>query len=420
MYRRRDFALVLALLLLVLPNRAAPEAVRAAGGVRLLEAMETSPASVVVVVEGTRLLGGSGHAAIVRVEDPIVGKVAIGTKLPIAWEELAAARAPRFRPGDRVLMALEPLPGASIWLSRLPDPEERAKTLSVAMRGDAFLRSPSLGTANLIDHYLALLPADRSGAHGIGYLAQLAALAEIPLAVDAVVRLGTLSDLDATLTPPVARQLAGALVRGDATPALEDALVDLIDRQRLLSMRDPLGALIAGDELAPAIVYAALAKLEGGLSPERTAKLLAQAPERYRQVGARNASGANAHDTLRALIRRDPSAAVRVSAIDRLVELRGEEAIPTVADALRDSQPAVRASAARKLGALGAAAVPELQRVVEANDADAARAAVVALALTGTAEGTAALAEIADGHPDESLRKLARVALGGDLGHTHD
>ncbi|MBW1688173.1 MAG: hypothetical protein JRS35_24305 [Deltaproteobacteria bacterium] len=175
---------------------------------------------------------------------------------------------------------LEPLSGASIWLSRLPDPKQRSKTLGVAMRGDAFLRNPSLGTANLLEHYLALAAADRAGARGVSYLAQLAAVGEIPLAVDVVARLGTRAGLDAELGQTGALQLTSALVRDDATEALQDALVTLIVRHHLVAMQAPLEALAASAELAPPIVYAALAGLEGGLSPERTAQLLAQGHER--------------------------------------------------------------------------------------------------------------------------------------------
>ena len=322
-----------------------------------------------------------------RVEGPIVGEVAIGTPLEVAWEEPSRSRAPRFQSGERVLVVLEPLSGASIWLSRLPDPEQRSKTLGVAMRGDAFLRDPSLGTANLLEHYLALAAADRAGAPGVGYLAQLAAVGEIPLAVDVVARLDTRSELDAKLGQTGALRLTSALVRDDATEALQDALVALIDRHHLVSMQAPLEALAASAELAPPIVYAALAKLEGALSPERTAKLLAQGQERYREVGARNAGGDEAESELRSLVRRDPSPTVRINALERLVELRGEGAMGTLSLALADAEPTVRAAAAIQMGALGSAAVPDLLRVTEAGEVDAARAAIAALVLTGSDRG---------------------------------
>jgi len=418
--RQRAVALSFALLVLAAPGFAAESAVRAAGGVRLLEAMETAPASVVAHVETTRALPEGAHAATMRVEDPIVGEVAIGTPLEVAWEEPSRSRAPRFQAGDRVLVVLEPLSGASIWLSRLPDPEQRSKTLGVAMRGDAFLRNPSLGTANLLQHYLALAADDRAGAEGVGYLAQLAAIAEIPLAVDAVARLGTRAGLDAKLGPEGASQLTSALVREDATEPLREALLALIGQHHLVSMRAPLEARAAGDELAPPIVYAALAELEGGLSPERTARLLAQGHERYREVGARSAAGDEAPSKLRSLVRRDPSPKVRISALERLVELRGEGAIGTLCEALADSERTVRAAAAVQLGAAGSAAVPDLVRVTEAGDVDAARAAVAALVLTGSDEGVAALGEIAERHPDPSVRALAKIALGKELGHAHE
>jgi len=399
---------------------AASDLPRAIGGARLVEAMESSPATVVVVVKSTRPLGGTGFGAVVRVEDPIVGEVAIGTELRIAWEELSASRAPRFAPGERALVVLEPLSGASIWRTRLPDADERTQTLGIAMRGDAFLRGPALGTATLLEHYLALTPEDRAGPDGVAYLAQLAAIGEMPLATDAVARLETRSELDAKLGQRSARHLVQALVREDATAALEDALIELVRRHQLNAMRDPLEALAEGGVLAPPVVYAALAQLTDGLTREQTTRLLAQGPERYREVAVRNAGGSGADRDLHARLRRDPAASVRIGAIERLVELRGVAAIGPVADALADPEPTVRAAAAVQLAGLGADAVPELKRVVEASDPDAARAAIAALALTGSGAGGDALREIAAEHPDPSIRMVARLALGGKVGETHD
>ena len=56
---------------------------------------------------------------------------------------------------------------------------------------------------------------------------------------------------------------------------------------------------------------------------------------------------------------------------------------------------------------------------MDSSNADAARAAVVALQLTGSPEAAAALAEIAESHRDESVRTLAAIALGRKIGHTH-
>jgi HEAT repeat protein len=57
---------------------------------------------------------------------------------------------------------------------------------------------------------------------------------------------------------------------------------------------------------------------------------------------------------------------------------------------------------------------------VDSNDPEAARAAVVALHLTGRPEATAALAEIADSHRDQDVRALAAIALGLKFGHVHE
>ena len=76
----------------------------------------------------------------------------------------------------------------------------------------------------------------------------------------------------------------------------------LIGRKELLSTRPALEQLAQADPPPPPIVFAALAELEGGLSPERTARLLERAPARYRQVAARHASGEGVEDQLADLL----------------------------------------------------------------------------------------------------------------------
>lgn len=397
-----------------------PAPPRARGGVGLVRAMERAPATVVAEVEKARELSGSGRAASLRVETVLVGEVLRGARLHIAWEELAASRASRFQAGDRLLVVLVPLPGASIWLSRLPDPAERASTLTVAARGDAFLRNPAPGEVLLLDHYLALAPAERVGPAGAGYLAQLAAGAQLPLAIDAVARLAADADLERHVSEASAEQIVVALLRGDATPELEQALLELVAQRRPSALKQRLVALTAGDALAPPIVYAALAAYEDGIAPDQSVALLEQESESYRLIGVRSASGPGADDLLRSLLRSDPAPSVRASAIERLVALRGDAAISAVAGALYDPEPGVRGSAAKQLGGLGAAAVPDLQRVAEGNDVDAARAAVAGLMWTGSEEGREVLRALAEEHTDGSVRLLANVALGREAGHVHD
>jgi hypothetical protein len=80
----------------------------------------------------------------------------------------------------------------------------------------------------------------------------------------------------------------------------------------------------------------------------------------------------------------------------------------------------VRVTAAKQLGSLAASAVPELHRVAEGNDLDAARAAIAGLMWSGTDEGNEALRELAAEHPDDSVRMLADIALGRKTGDRHD
>src|SRR4030095_7305224 len=88
--------------------------------------------------------------------------------------------------------------------------------------------------------------------------------------------------------------------------------------------------------------------------------------------------------------------------------------------ALHDPEPSVRGAAARALGTLGGDAGGGAARAGGSRNAGAAaRAAVVALQLTGSPEAAEVLAEIAESHRDESVRTLAAIALGRQIGHKH-
>ena len=405
---------------LLLVGAAADERPRASGGVRLVEALEAAPTAVVAVVAEPRQISAHGFAARLRVESSLAGPVPAGAELRIAWEELATSRAPRFAEGDRVLIALEPLPGASIWAARFPDPKLRSGLFGVSMRGDAFLRAPTPLAVERLEHYLKLAASDREGANGIALLAEIAALCEPPLAVGAAERLARHSGLDEKLDPAAAALVVRALLRTDAGPELSTALLEVVARERPPALRAPLEALASREALAPAVVFEALAALDSGIAPARAARLLADASPAHREVAARHASGTDARVELARLARSDPASSVRAVAVERLLALGGESAIEDGLSALHDPEPSVRGAAARALGSLGASAIPGLRRKVDSNDPNAARAAVVALSLTGSPEAAAALAEIADSHRDEGVRALAAIALGRKIGHVHE
>jgi len=409
--------LALGLATLAAAAGAALERPRAAGGVRLVEAAETAPVTVVGHVLEPRRIDQHGYTALLRVEMALRGPLEPGAEVRIAWEERAAARAARFERGDRILVSLERLAGASIWQTRFPEPTERLKVLGLAMRGDAFLQRPSIGSASVLQHYLALAAEDRDGAPGAGYLVDLALGAQLPLAGDALRRLARHAQLDLELGEPGGGRLVRAMLRPDASDEFQDAIVELIGSRQLEATRPALDVLVGAEASPPAIVFAALARLDGGLSPERVAALLERSPARYREVAARFASGPQADATLAQLARSDPAPEVRARAIGRLVERRGEGAIDSVLPGLSDPEPAVRGAAVRGLGSLGAPAVPALKRVIEDDDPEAARSALAALAINGSPDARAALHEVAETHPDETLRTLAEIALGRPLGH---
>ena len=199
---------------------------------RLVEALEAAPAAVVAVVAEPRQIDAHGYTARLAVESALAGRVPAGAELRIGWEELATSRAPRFADGERVLLALEPLPGDSIWATRFPDPVLRSRVFGVSMRGDAFLRAPSPRAVERLEHYLKLAASDREGANGAALLAELAADTEPPLAVErrGAARAPLRARRQRSIRRP-RRSSCAPCSATDAGPALSAALLE-IDRAR--------------------------------------------------------------------------------------------------------------------------------------------------------------------------------------------
>lgn len=394
----------------------AAEPVPARGGKRIFECLEQGPVAVVGEIGAVRELDVHGRAAEVSIERVLTGAIDPEARLSIAWVEQALARPTRFADGDRVLVCLEPLPPQSIWLSRLPNPELRLRTLFVAEDGDAFLRRPSLGGLELIQHYLALATEDRNGPTGVDYLLEILEGAEPEMAQAALERLGGFASLDAMLDDAAGARLVNALLRPDAPASLESGIVALIGRGRLERTRPALEAL-AAKERPPASVVTALAELDGDVQGARALFLLESPDKAYRLAAARHAAGAEAERRLRALSRSDPAPEVRAAAITRLVALQGDAAVDTALGTLDDPERSVRAAGARGLASLGASVVPVLRHVVDTGDEQAAEAAVGALRWTETPEAHAELVEIAELHPDPAVRTLAALAIGKPIGH---
>lgn len=387
----------------------------AAGGKRLIAALEEAALPVVGEVGTPEKLDAEAWTAAVRVTQTLRDEEGPRT-VQIAWEERARARPVRFRSGDRVLLALEALPGYSIWRQRIPDPEARRNTLAIAERGDAFLRDPSVGGVETLLHYLLLPPEVRVRARGVGYLVELLA-AETPLARAVLERLATVPDLDDALDPTSAHRMVAVLLRGDRDPALRAGLLDLVGARRLASLRPPLEELAAAGALAPAPVFEALGRLDGEIPADRARALLARDDSAaHRAAGARYAPEA-VSPVLPRLVRRDPSSDVRAAAITRWIELRGVEGVDRAVFALDDADENVRRAALVALGKLGPTAVPALRGFVDSGTPEVARAAVGALAMAGGEAGVRALREIAASHPDAGVRLLAKTALGRPIGH---
>lgn len=393
-----------------------PAAPPAAESSALIEALESARLAIAGTIEHRTALDARSWRAALRVESVLAGEPPEGP-LTIAWEELASARPPRFANGDRVLLALEPLPAGSLWRERFGDPLALLAAHGVAQRGTAFLRDPSLGSLSLLQHYLALPAGLRDGPAGQRHLIALAAGGERALAVSAAHRLARPAGgigLDGEEVQAALR----ALARADAEPALAAPLLSWVERRQPTGLAPALDAALADAHRAPASFVLARGLLGDGLPAERAARLLASPSAAQRAAAARVAGPAQA-GRLADLLRSDPAPEVRVAALQRLGRLAGASSLDALLDAFDDADAAVRRAAGDQAAAFGPEAVARLAEVAERWPWPAPQTAVQALRAANVPEAREVLVRLADEHPDRRVRTLAALALGRAIGDEH-
>jgi hypothetical protein len=381
------------------PARAQPSA----PGRALLGAAERASATVVGRVSDVNRIDGSGYAATLHVERVLAGAAPDAQR--IGWEELAPSRPPRLAEGQRVLLALDDLPTSSLWRRRFPAADARV----IAAAGDALLVDPSAADCDGLRADLALGRTAPVRVRAPA-LAALAADATLPLAAAAIDALARMAGVAAALDAEAARRLMERARDSGQPVALRRQIVRLTGTARMTAAVPQLEALARpGSGIAPDALRA-LAAIGDGLPADRVDALLARPEPDLRAVGAECASAAIAEQQLTALVRTDPSPAVRAAAAERLAATRTRWGVDGAVAALADADPSVRGAAAQALAALGAAAVPTLASVARTRPAEA-RGAIAALAMAGP-PGLGAVEQLATDLTDPRLRDFARLALG--------
>jgi hypothetical protein len=376
----------------------------AADGTSLVQALEEAPLGVVAVLGQPRALESGAWAASASVETTLVGTAPEG--LVVVWEELVPERPVRFRKADRVLLALEPLPGHSLWRKRLPDISAWSYTRRIVDRDRAFVRRPSTGSVSLLVHYLALPTEVRSGPDGRRHLLALAAEAEEPLAVSGARRLGG--------GGPLQPGPAGLAIQGLSRPepTLVRELLAWVERARPEGLLPVLDRVLAGEQPAAPALYTARGMLEGSLPEARVAWLLEQPDSSYREAAVRFSMDP---EVLAYRLRRDEVAAVRGAAALRLAAVEGQAALDPLLGAFGDPDAGVRQRAAGAVASFGTPIVPQLREVALGRPAPERETAVLSLRRQASPEAIAALETIAEEHPDPTMRAVTRLAIGQPL-----
>jgi len=375
-----------------------------------LAAAEEAPSVVSGSVAEVRAVDLHGFAATLTVERSLVGSDAPGAVVRIAWEQLARGAPARLEDGSRVLVSLAPLPSQSLWRRRFPAGGVRV----IAREGAGVIPAPDEPTVAALERFLSLAGEDRESGAGVEALSDLSATAPPPLALAAVARLDAVPDLASRVSPAAASVLSR--VAGDpARPVpVRVAVLDLAGQRGLSALRPAAAAAAEGGPPLDVQARYTLAALDGGIPAAQLGPLLQSEEPSLRVLAIRHAQGTPAEASVASAIGSDPAPEVRIAAVQAWCEWHGVEGAREAEPALFDPAPSVRGAAAESLGGLGESLVPRWVELANAREGGDAAGPVWALRHAGPA-GIAALRGLAANHPDERVRKLARLASGKPL-----
>jgi hypothetical protein len=352
-------------------------------------------------------LDDHGYRATFEIERVLAGDPGGEPSVAIGWEEFDVARGSRFGDGERLLLALDPVPGQTLWLRRFP----HRRGFVIGARYGAYLRDPDPATTNLLGAYLRLDPPSRKNPPGVGDLALLVAGGHPVVAEAAVMRLRVVPGLAGRVTGATRQALAHALADPERPPEVREALLGLAGERRLQALRPAIVPLAAPGQPLEAPALQSLALLDGGMTEAEAAELLGREEAAVRLVAVVYGSDAIQDARLATLLRRDASAEVRAAAVANLLRRRGLDALEDATPALFDPEGGVRGEAALQIAALGPEVVPVLRALIAGRPAEDLTGVLTALRWSG-AEGVAVVQEVADSHPDPRVRKLALLTLG--------
>ena len=378
------------------------------GRPELLGAAETALAVVIGRVAEPTRIDEHGYRASLVVERVLRGDVGEKPRIAVGWEEFG--RGSRFAEGERVLLALERVPGQTLWVARFPHREGYV----IAARFGAFLRDPDPETTDLFGRYLALEPTPRE--QGVALLSQLVARGHPVLARAAVSRLEIVPGLAGRLGSESRAVLARALADPARPRELREAILGLIAARGLHRLRPAVAALAVSGEPLEAAALAAQARLDGGMSEDEVLELLARNDAAVRLIAVVHGADAISDGKLARLLRDDRDAEVRVAAVTALLRRRGLGALRQATPGLFDRDATVRGAAALQIAALGPEVVPALESLIPGRPAEDLTGVLAALRRSGS-DGVATLTKLAREHPDEQVRDLALLTLGRSRSH---
>ncbi len=376
----------------------------------LIAAVSVAPVYVCGTVGRVARIDRTGYRAELVVQQVFFGFVKPEERLEIAWEELATQRAPRFAKGDRLLVALSPLPATTLWLHRFPPQLRNDKTFAVAAQGDAFLREPDCDGLDALKGYVRLEPKARAESEGAHALAQLAASSEERLAVAALETLAASFEERVLHEGEVTRAMARALREGGAR--MKRAVLEIARTHKLEELRDAIREIAQSDlgDLGYR-AWEALLSLKDPLVAEHLPQWISATEPRSRVLGAKAAATLEAFESIEQASR-DPAPEVRQALAEHLQA--ETQFLPWLLALLADPDQGVQRAAAAKVGSIGPAALPALEALLSSDNPQQQMAAILALAEIGE-HARGILERIAAEHPDENLRRLAAVALARPL-----